>query len=70
LVNVIPSALDCHCTVEAGLLEAVDANATAPFKQVVALFGCAVMVGDVLIVMMALPEDVPMQRESDKLVTV
>ena len=70
LVKVFPSRLDCHCTVEAGLLVAVEINDAVLFKHIVASFGCVETTGGVLIVIVALPDAVPVQRESETELTV
>lgn len=69
-VKVVPSILDCHCTLGVGLPDAVEMNEAVLFRHIVALFGCAVTKGAVLIVIVALPDTVPVQLTSVIFVTV
>jgi hypothetical protein len=70
LLNVVPSTLDCHCTLGAGLPAEVAVKEAVLFRQTVASLGCAETVGTIFSVITALPDEVPVQRESATSVTV
>ena len=70
LTKLVPSTLDCHCTVGAGLPDAAAINKTDWFKQLVTLAGCAVTTGGWFTVAVALPELMPVHSESNTAVTV
>ena len=69
-VNVVPSMLDCHCTVGTGLPDAAALNEAALFRHTVAFTGSVVTVAGWFTVITALPDDVPVQRLSVTFVTV
>lgn len=69
-VKVVPSTLDCHCTLGAGLPDAVELNEAVLFKHTAASFGCVVTAEGWFTVVVALPDEVPVQRKSETEVTV